>query len=68
MGLEKDVRRALRRKAFGCTRPLPPQLESQFDLGSLKETLIADNIAKGVFPGRWTDEPDDDLTDYLEIR
>ena len=53
-----DVRTALRRKAFGCPRVLPPQLEGQFDLDHLAQRLLDENEITGWFPGRWTDEED----------
>lgn len=47
--LEEPVRKALRRKAFGCPRHLPPQLEGKFDLEHLRTILVQENEATGEF-------------------
>jgi len=59
--LPKPVRQALRRKAFGHPRPLPPQLEGQFDLQHLQEVLIAENARTGDFGTKWTDDVEDEV-------
>ena len=65
--LDKDVRTALRRKAFGHPRALPPQLEGQFDLEHLRQILTEENEATGWFPAPW-DPEEDEVEQIAEVR
>ena len=65
--LDKDVRTALRRKAFGHPRALPPQLEGRFDLEHLRAILVQENDATGWFPAPW-DPEEDEAESVSEVR
>lgn len=58
--LDKPVRAALRRKAFGHPRPLPPQLDAQFDLEHLRTILVQENERTGWFPDPWQPTEEDE--------
>lgn len=65
--MEHPVRNALRRKAFGHPRALPPQLEGQFDLEHLRQLLVDENEATGWFPAPW-DPEEDEVESIAEVR
>ena len=66
--MDKDVRTALRRKAFGHPRALPPQLEGQFDLEHLRTILVQENEATGWFAEPWEPSEEDEADRIAEVR
>lgn len=65
--MDRPVRAALRRKAFGHPRPLPPQLEGQFDLEHLRTILVQENERTGWFPEPWEPSAEDEDHGVAEL-